>query len=578
MAAFQHLLRLTILLSAGSALALSPNERVENFRLLDHQGGSQELYYFADAPAIVLMTHSASCATSAGELSQFKALKSAYEEAGVEFMLINSQDQRDRIRAHAQKVSLAAPVLMDTTQIIGESMQLETAGEVLVVKPDDWSLVYRGHAAGAADALSQLIDGGTIDVQQTQAKGCDVAFPELARTEAHANISYSDTIAPILQDNCVTCHREGGIGPWAMTDYNMVRGFSLMIREVVRTQRMPPWHADPHYGEFANDRSLSTEEIQTLVHWIEAGAPRGDGADPLVEMDHNYPTWALGEPDLIIDIPAEEVPATGVVDYKYKMVENPLKEDVWVRATELIPGDRSVLHHVITRFGEVETQGPRAGRLKRGGGGSLGGYVPGAVARDYPDKTGTLFPAGSTIEFQMHYTPTGKPATDASRLGIYLHEAPPEHVMQGTVFINPRIRIPAGADNHSETSERVIPEDVILYSMLPHAHFRGKASEFVAHYPDGSVEKLISVPHYDFNWQTSYDLKEPKFIPAGTRVVHRTWWDNSARNPANPDPTRDVPWGQQSWDEMLFGTMSYRAATDEEKAARSAAATIGGED
>jgi hypothetical protein len=178
----------------------------------------------------------------------------------------------------------------------------------------------------------------------------------------------------------------------------------------------------------------------------------------------------------------------------------------------------------------------------------------------------------------MHYTPTGKPTTDSSRLGIYLHKAPPEYVMQGTVFINPRIRIPAGADNHSETSERIIPEDVILYSMLPHAHFRGKASEFVAHYPDGRVEKLISVPHYDFNWQTNYDLKEPKFIPAGTRVVHRTWWDNSARNPANPDPTREVPWGQQSWDEMLFGTMSYRAATAEEKAARNAAATIGGED
>ncbi|XOV85540.1 MAG: redoxin domain-containing protein [bacterium] len=578
MAAFPYLLRITCLLSASAALALSPDNRVENFRLLDHQGGSQELYYFADAPALVLMTHSANCTPAESELNQFNTLQAEYATTGVEFMLINSVDPRERIRTHAQKVSLNAPVLMDSTQIIGESMQLETAGEFLVLNPDNWSLVYRGHAAGATEALNQLVSGQTVATPQTPAKGCDIEYPALARRDSHANISYSDTIAPILMDNCVSCHREGGIGPWAMTDYNMVRGFSLMIREVIRTGRMPPWHADPHYGEFANDRSLTTEEIQTLVHWIEAGAPRGDGADPLVEMDHNYPTWALGEPDLIIEIPAEEVPATGVVDYKYKMVDNPLSKDVWVRATELIPGDRSVLHHVITRFGTLETQGPRAGRLSRRGGGSLGGYVPGAVARDYPDGTGTLLPADATIEFQMHYTPTGKPATDTSRLGIYLHDTPPRHVMQGTVFINPRIRIPAGADNHSETSERVIAEDVILYSMLPHAHYRGKASEFVAHYPDGQVEKLISVPRYDFNWQTNYDLKEPKFIPAGTRVVHRTWWDNSARNTANPDPTRDVPWGQQSWDEMLFGTMSYRAATDEEKAARRAAATMGGED
>ncbi len=579
MASLQFVLRIVFLLSTGCAFALGPNDKVENFRLLDHQGGSQELYYFSDAPALVLMSHSSSCTSAEPQLAKFKALQAQYADAGVEFMLINSLDSRDAIRAHAQKTSLSAPVLMDATQIIGESMALTTAGEILVLNPSNWSVAYRGNADAAGDALAQVVGGQPVTVAQTKAAGCSVDFPELARTEAHANISYSETIAPLLQDNCVTCHRQGGIGPWAMTDYNMVRGFSLMMREVVRTQRMPPWHADPHYGEFANDRSLTQDEIKTLVHWIEAGAPRGEGPDPLIETDHAYPMWALGEPDVIIEIPAEEIPATGVVDYKYKMVDNPLDEDVWVRATELIPGDRSVLHHVITRFGKVETQGPRAGRLSRRGGGGLGGYVPGAVAREYPDGAGTLLPADVTIEFQMHYTPTGKPTTDASLLGLYLHDAKPEYVMGGTVFINPRIRIPAGAPNHSEVSERVIPEDIILYSMLPHAHFRGKASEFVAHYPDGSVEKLISVPHYDFNWQTNYDLKEPKFIPAGTKVVHRTWWDNSARNTANPDPTREVPWGQQSWDEMLFGTMSYRAATEEEKAAMgAAAASIGGEE
>jgi hypothetical protein len=270
---------------------------------------------------------------------------------------------------------------------------------------------------------------------------------------------------------------------------------------------------------------------------------------------------------VIIDIPAEDIPATGVVDYKYKMVDNPLTEDAWVRASEIVPGDRSVLHHVITRFGQLETEGPRAGRLSRRGGGGLSGYVPGAVARQMPADTGTFLPADSTIEFQMHYTPTGKATTDVSRIGIYLYDEAPKHKMSGKVFVNARIKIPAGSANHAETAEHTLDEDVLLYSMLPHAHFRGKASEFVAYYPNGEVETLISVPRYDFNWQTSYQLKEPKRIPAGTRVVHRTWWDNSTRNPANPDPTREVPWGRQSWDEMLFGVMSYRVLTEEELAA-----------
>ncbi len=567
------------LLSTTTAMALSPNERVDNFRLLDHQDSSQELYYFADAPAIVLMSHSTQCASANDAFDEFSRLQKQYSPSGAEFMLINSTDARDAIRAHAAANAISAPVLMDAAQLIGESLVLDTAGEMLVVNPRDWSLVYRGDTAAGAQALEQLMAGKPVTQNSTDAKGCEVYFPGIERRAQHAQISYSKTIAPLLQEKCVTCHRQGGIGPWAMTDYSMIQGFSLMIREVIRTQRMPPWHADPHYGEFSNDRSLSADEAATLVHWIDAGAPRGDGPDPLAQDTQHYPVWALGEPDVIIEIPAEHVPATGVVDYRYKMVENPLNEDVWVRATEIIPGDRSVLHHVITRYGQIETEGPRAGRISRRGGGGLGGYVPGAVADVMPADTGTLLPADATFEFQMHYTTVGRATTDVSRMGIYLYDKPPKHKMEGLIFANPRIRIPPGAANHSEVMERVIAKDVLLYSMLPHAHYRGKASEFVAHYPDGRIEKLVSVPRYDFNWQTSYELKTPKVIPAGTKIVHRTWWDNSARNPANPDPTREVPWGRQSWDEMLFGAMSFRALTDAEKASMKASSTtVGGEE
>lgn len=546
----------------GSVMALAVGDRVENFRLMDHTGASHELHYFADAPAMVLMTHNTSCPTLSDSLQSLTSIHQQFAPEGAEIMLINSdlRDNRSSVQAAADQAGIELPILLDTTQIIGENLLAATAGETLVIDPSTWTLAYRGDADGAKLAVAQLVQGDTVTaVSRTNAtSGCLVDFPELARRAEHKTISYADTIAPMLNDNCVSCHREGGIGPWAMTDYNMVRGFSLMIREVVRTQRMPPWHADPHVGEFSNDRSLSDEQIRTLVHWIEAGSPRGEGADLLAQNAQQWPMWVMGEPDVIIEIPPEDVPASGVVDYKYKMVTNPLDQDVWVKAAEIIPGDRSVLHHVITSFGELETEGRRAGRLKRGTGGGLGGYVPGAVGKPFPEDTGILLPAGATIEFQMHYTPAGLATTDTSRMGLYLHKAPPKHKLGSMILLNPRILIPAGAPNHSEVMVRTFDQDVLVYSLLPHAHYRGKASEFVAHLPDGTKETLLSVPRYDFNWQTNYDLEEPRFLPAGTKMVHRTWWDNSARNPANPDATRDVPWGQQSWDEMLFGSVRYR--------------------
>ena len=442
----------------GSAVALSVGDRVENFRLMDHAGGSHELHYFADSPAMVLMTHNTSCPTLDQSIQGLASIQQRFAAQGAEIMLINSdlRDDRGSVQAAAARQGIELPILLDTTQIIGESLMATSAGEALVIDPSSWTLAYRGDVNGAEQAVAQLVQGDAVTaVSRANANSdCSVDFPQLARRAEHKTISYADTIAPMLNENCVSCHREGGIGPWAMTDYNMVRGFSLMIREVVRTQRMPPWHADPHVGKFSNDRSLTDEQIRTLVHWVEAGAPRGDGPDLLAETAQQWPMWVMGEPDVIIEIPPEDVPASGVVDYKYKMVTNPLDQDVWVKAAEIIPGDRSVLHHVITSFGELETQGRRAGRLKRGTGGGLGGYVPGAVGKPFPEDTGILLPAGATIEFQMPYTPAGLATTDASRMGLYLHKTPPKHKLGSMVLLNPRILIPAGAPNHSEVMMR----------------------------------------------------------------------------------------------------------------------------
>ena len=558
------LLATAALAIAGTAGALEVGDRVDDFALLDHNGLAHSLHYYSDARAIVLAAYSATCPTAAADLARLEAAAALPENDGVRFLLVGSGAGR-------AEVSSTLPVLLDNAGIIAEGLEFSAAGETVIVNPANWLLAHRGGADVAA-ALADFLAGNEIAAPQEAPTACPLT-PERAPAEA----TYTADIAPILAENCVTCHRQGGIGPWAMTDYNMVRGFAPMIREVIRTRRMPPWHADPQHGEFSNDRSLTPAETRTVVQWVEAGAPRGAGPDPLANADDEWPQWQMGEPDLVLDIPPFDVPASGVVEYQYLRVRNPLTKPVWVRGQEILPGDRSALHHVITQFvvpkakdeeeQQVDALGNPVGPRRRGGfasRGSLGGYVPGMVAEEYPDRTGTLLPPGAVVVFQMHYTPYGKAVTDRSKFGLYFHDEPPAHMLAGAVLMNTRIRIPPGAKRHSDTAERTFEQDVLVYDLLPHAHYRGTASEFRAFYPDGGEELLLAVPNYDFNWQTTYVLKEPKRLPAGTRVVHRTWWDNSAQNPANPDPTREVPWGRQSWDEMLFGAISYRYLDDEE--------------
>ena len=558
------ILALGVFCAARSAFALSPGETVDNFRLLDHQGGSRELYYLSDMKAVVLMAHvnaGNGCATSRQAVPGLKALRDQYRSQGVEVLLIDSNlpDTQAAVAKEAAALGLDMPILMDDTQLVGEALDLRRNGEVLVINPQGWKLAYRGPlAAGnanyAADAVEALVNAQPVKTAKVESpqpdKRCAIAMPERDKQQAHAKISYSKSIAPMLIDNCVTCHRQGGIGPWQMSSYDMVKGFAPMIREVVRTQRMPPWHADPHYTAFSNDRSLSKDELKTLVHWIEAGAPRGSGGDPLAELKRTWPEWQLGEPDLIVEIPAFEVPATGTIPYQMPSVANPLDHDVWVRAVDFLPGDRTVLHHIIA------TMGTDGGGIRDGG--SLGGYVPGAGPMVLPQETGVLMKKDAKFFFQMHYTATGKPARDVSRMGVYFRKDSPPYQFRSAVMAKPSLKIPANTKAHTESASRTFDRDVIVYSLLPHSHFRGKASNFVATYPDGTQETLLSVPNYDFNWQTTYELATPKRLPAGTKVTHSTTWDNSTQNKANPDPNREVPWGQQTWDEMLYGVVRFR--------------------
>src|SRR6185369_187478 len=496
------------------------------------------------------------CDASQKAAATIEGLRAKYERQGVTFLLLDSNLQdaasREALAGKAKQAGIGLPILMDEAQLVGEALGITRNGEVLIANPQGWKVAYRGGVGAVPAALDSLIAGGPVKSAASEVAGCAI---KMDKQQAHASISYEKTIAPMLIDKCVACHRTGGIGPWQMTNYDMIKGFAPMIREVVRTQRMPPMQIDRHYNAFSNDRGLSSEQARTLVHWIEAGAPRGTGADPLLAQKKDWPEWPLGKPDLIVELPSFTVPATGTIPYQMTKVENPLDHDVWVRAIDWVPGERTVVHHIIASAGGAERRGAV----------SLNNYVPGVEPLELPPEAGILLPAHATFHFQTHYTSNGKSLTDTTRMGLYFRKDAPKYNFRSLVFANPKLRIPANTKWHEEVAENTLKEDAILYTLHPHAHYRGKASRFVAYYPDGKEQTLLNIPAYDFNWQGTYELTKPMQVPAGTRIVYSQWYDNSTQNKANPDANREVTWGEQTWDEMIFGVIRYRNVTEDAK-------------
>jgi len=384
--------------------------------------------------------------------------------------------------------------------------------------------------------------------------GAVIAFPDRGMA---AKISYSKDVAPILEAKCVACHQEGGIGPFAMNNYAMVKGFSPMIREVIRTDRMPPYNADPHVGKFSDDRNLSANEIKTLVHWIEAGAPRGEGEDPLGKVQHVAAEWPLGKPDLVLDIPAYKVPASGVVDYQRPFTPNSLTEGRWIRASTVKPGDRQAVHHILTGWmKDVPAAGQNSSETRWRG--SVGGYAVGAESNVFSEEVGTYLPAGGAVGYQMHYTPYGKETVDKSQIGVYFRDTVPKYIMRGVVVIDTSLEIAPNTARHKEVAYVEFPKDALLYSAFPHAHYRAYSNDLWLQTPDGKKTLLLSMPRYDFNWQRSYTFAQPVKIPAGSRLIANYIYDNSKANPSNPDPNIKVTWGEQSHEEMLFTSLSFR--------------------
>ena len=376
-----------------------------------------------------------------------------------------------------------------------------------------------------------------------------------------ATPTFTKDVAPILFKRCAECHRPTGMAPMSLMTYEDARPWARAVRQKVVAREMPPWGADPAIGTFANDVSLKQHEIDTIAAWVDGGAPQGNPAD-LPKPPQFAEGWSIGKPDLVFRMQEPyTVPADGTVPYVYMTIPTNLKEDIWIRGVELRPTDRRVVHHIISTLVEGTGQTPdpkpkptRDPNRKEIGGG-LGGLVPGRLYGLYEEGVARKIPAGTDIVLQMHYTTIGQPVVDQTEIGVVLAKEPPEKLRAeaGGAIPNMGFVIPPGDPNYEVAGKLTFDRDTYLSTMYPHMHVRGKDAAYTLVYPDGREELLLRVPKYDFNWQLSYKLAEPKFVPKGSTLKVTMHYDNSRANRFNPDPTAEVRWGEQTWEEMMLG-------------------------
>src|SRR5580704_1900451 len=386
-----------------------------------------------------------------------------------------------------------------------------------------------------------------------------------ARGVADAEVTFAKDVAPILYEKCAECHRPGEIAPMSLLTYKDARPWARSIKDKVANRVMPPWLADPAYGHFSNDRRLSQKQIDTIVAWVDAGAPEGNQKD-LPPLPRFTEGWTIGEPDAVVSLPEEiPVPAEGTIPYMYITVPTHFAEDKWVQAAEIRAGNRSVVHHVIVFVQEpdgktdaaVDSSAKGKTQAREGHGYKLVGFAPGEQPKTFPDGMAKLVKAGSNFIFQLHYTTNGQAAKDKSYVGLIFAKRPVRKNVQTGTATNAKFVIPAGDSSYEVKSSWTAKEDVRILDLMPHMHFRGKDFTYTAVYPDGTSEVLLKVPHYDFNWQLVYNLNKPILLPKGSRLDCVAHFDNSASNKYNPDPTKEVRWGDQTWEEMMIGWFDY---------------------
>lgn len=560
-------------------------ESVGDFALTDFRGKKWSAAEFADRQVVVLAFLGTECPLVAKYGGRLQQLQNQHAASGLAVLGIfsNQQDSLAEIAQFAKNNKVEFPCLKDAGNTLADAAGATRTPEVVVLGPlkaGKRPIVYSGRIDDQftygkerpkaqhdylGDALAAVLAGKSPPVKHAEPVGCLIG-KQLPPT-GDQSVTYSNQISRILQKSCIECHRPGEIGPFSLTSYEETVGWAEMIAEVTANNTMPPWHANPQHGKFRNDVRLSAEDKSLLARWVEAGAPEGD-KNQLPPPREFVDGWRIGKPDLVLHMADKPftVPAQGEVRYQFFMVDPGFTEDKWIKAAECRPGNRAVVHHII-----IGLQGPGARRERVAGAVHsewLTATAPGARPLILDDGHAKLIPAGSKLIFQMHYTPNGTVQQDRSSVGlIFADPKEVKHQVGTDKADNHGLRIPPGAENHKVEALQVFSRDMKLLALFPHMHLRGKAFRYTAVFPNGKEEVLLDIPHYDFNWQNSYEFADPVVMPAGSRLRCEAWYDNSDGNPANPNPADTVRWGDQTWEEMMIGYFDATPAQGELKLA-----------
>jgi Ca2+-binding EF-hand superfamily protein/mono/diheme cytochrome c family protein len=539
--------------------------QIDDLGFTDLAGKPHQLSEFQST--VIAMT-SSTCPVSKKYLHSLARLEKDLREQDIALILVNpfASESTDEIQAQLTEAKATATYVHDKEKAIAAALDAQTTTEVFLLDAKR-TLIYRGalddqygidysHDAPRTsylrNAVTAMLAGSLPQIAATAAPGCELDFP--AKNTAKTTVTYHRDVARILQQNCVTCHRDNGIAPFALDDLAEVTDRAKVIKRVITEGTMPPWFAAPvpegKDSPWANDCSLSSRDKTDLLAWLDsADRPLGNPADapaPLKFEDE----WTIGKPDLIVQLPRPvSIKAEGFMPYQFLTAETTLTEDTWVQGYEIVPTDRSVVHHVIV---SVFEKGSKIRDRGEGTGGYWAAYVPGNASQLYPEGFARKLPAGATVGFQIHYTPAGKATQDQLRMGLVFAKKQPRYAVETIGVPKRKLNIPPGAAAHEETFTKAVPYDMNVMAYMAHMHVRGKAFKYELITADGT-ETLLDIPRYDFNWQLRYDLAQPKVLPRGSQLKITALFDNSAGNKANPDPTKTVHWGPQTVDEMMIG-------------------------
>lgn len=554
-------------------------QMLPDLKLTDIHGDVFSLGDFKDHTTLVIAFTNTSCPICKKYAPTLAALEERYSASNVAFLFVNptASDKLAAIESAVETHGLSGRYVRDEAQQLAKALGATRTTDAFVLDAKR-TILYRGavddqygfgYSLDAprvdylADAIDAALAGERVRIAATEAPGCPLDLPEPDRID-RGQVTYHNRISRILQSHCIECHREDGVGPFALDDFQSVVSQSGAIRRVVEDEVMPPWFAarpnDAEASPFINDCSLSRPDKEALLSWLSDGKVEGDRDD--APLPRSFTSgWQIGEPDLILQLPKPiEVNATGTMPYQNVTIETGFTEDRYVKALEVRPTARDVVHHclvfVLPPAGEnSSSRDDRVGNDERDG--FFAAYAPGYDALVFNEGFGKVIPAGSRLKFQLHYTPNGTATTDRSMLGIIFADSAPEHLVNVASVAQPRLAIPPHAENHEVKAAITLPRSATILAFFPHMHLRGKAFRFESTTPDGESRTLLDIPRYDFNWQLSYRLAEPLTLPAGSTIRATAWYDNSTNNPANPDPDRTVPWGPQTYDEMMIGYVEY---------------------